>query len=262
MITICIANQKGGIGKSTTAAALTSGLILKGYRALCIDANAQRNLTQTFAANSKGNNLESVLLGKCSITDAIQHTNQGDIVAGSKELANIDITLKAKDKYYKLKEALEPISKDYDYCIIDCPPYTGTLFINSIISANEVIIVCEADIYSLSALEDITENIQGLQYEFNKGLKVAGILLTRFTGRATLSKQLKEAFIEPAEELETKVYKEPIRESIAVKEAHIMQQSIFEYDAKSNPAIDYMAFIEEYLQDHKAKGKTYKKRGV
>ena len=100
---------------------------------------------------------------------------------------------------------------------------------------------------------NITENIKEAQSTYNEGLKVAGILLTRYTGRATLSKQLREAFIEPAETLNTKVYKEPIREGIAVKEAHIMQQSIFDYEPKSNPALDYMAFIEEYLKDHKKK---------
>lgn len=253
MITIAIGLQKGGIGKTSTSAAFTSGLIKKGYKALCIDANAQRNLTQTFGASTKEANLYDVLLGKAPIEKAIQHTEQGDIVAGCKELANIDLSLKANDKYYRLKQAIAPIKDKYDYCIIDCPPYMGTLFINGLMAADEIIIVCEADIYSLGAIEDITDNIKEAQSTYNEGLKVAGILLTRYTGRATLSKQLREAFIEPAEALNTKVYKEPIREGIAVKEAHIMQQSIFDYEPKSNPALDYMAFIEEYLKDHKKK---------
>lgn len=248
MKTIAIVNQKGGIGKTTTAAALTSGLILKGYKALCIDANAQRNLTQTMAANTTGLTLKGILLNECGITEAIQHTEQGDIVAGSKELANIDLLLNTKDKYYRLKNALEPIEGKYDYCIIDTPPYTGTLFLNALMAADTALIVAEADIYSIGAVEDITENIEDIQANFNKGLTVAGILLTRFTGRPTLSKQLKDAFTEPAKNLHTEVFNTCIREAIAIKEAHIMRQSIFAYDAKSNPAQDYNNFIDELLK--------------
>lgn len=248
MITISICNQKGGVGKTTTAGALVNALSLKGYKTLAIDVNAQRNLSQIFNASTQGITVKDVLLEPVKVKEAIQTTEQGDIIAGDKALANIDVLQKNnKGKYNRLKEALSSLEAGYDFCVIDTPPLLNTSLINCLMASDYVVIAAEADIFSIVAVEDIGENIADVQENYNKDLKIAGILLTRFTGRASLSKQLQEAMSEPAKRIGTKVFKTPVREAVAVRESHIMRQSIYDYAPKSNPASDYLAFTEELL---------------
>jgi len=248
MKVITVLNQKGGVGKTTTAAALIAGLTSKGYKTVGIDLDSQRNLSMTMQADTKHKTALGVLTNQCTAEEAIQHTPQGDIIAAGKELAAIDSILTGKGRENRLKEAIEPLGKKYKYIVIDTPPNIGTLVLAALIASNSIIITAEADIYSRTALEDLIDNIQTVQDSINPKLKVEGILLTRYAGRANLTKYLREEFIEPAAELKTKVFETTIRECIAIKEAHLMRQSIFDYDSKSNAAIDYTAFIEELLK--------------
>ena len=247
MKVITVLNQKGGVGKTTTAAALISGLTSKGFKTVGIDLDSQRNLSMTLGADTKHKTALGVLTNQCTAEEAIQHTEQGDIIAAGKELAAIDSILTGKGRENRLKEAIEPLGKKYKYVVIDTPPNIGTLVLAALIASNSIIITAEADIYSRSALEDLIDNIQTVQDSINPKLKVEGILLTRYTGRANLTKYLREEFSEPAAELKTKVFDTTIRECIAIKEAHLMRQSVFDYDRKSNAAIDYTAFIDELL---------------
>ena len=249
--TISIVNQKGGVGKTTTAAALHNALTYRGYKCLSVDANAQRNLTQCLDAEMDGTGVADVLLNPASIREAIRSVPQGDVLAGSKDLANIDILQEragTDSKYTALKEALSIVAKDYDYIIIDTPPFMGTLLLNCLLASDYYIIAAEADAFSISAVEDIIENIKDLQGAYGTKIKAAGILLTRYTGRATLSKQLLEVFNKPAKSIKTTVFNTPIREGIAIKEAHLMRQSLYEYAPKSKPAQDYLAVADELLK--------------
>ena len=248
MKVLTVLNQKGGVGKTTTAAALISGLTLKGFKTVGIDLDSQRNLSMTMQADTKHKTALGLLTYQCTAEEAIQHTAQGDIIAAGKEQAAIDTILTGKGKENRLKEVIQPLEGKYDYVIIDTPPNIGTLVVNALIASNSLIITAEADIYSRTALEDLTENIEAIQDSLNPSLQVEGILLTRYKGRANLTKMLKEAFKEPAEQLHTKVFNTTIREGIAIQEAHLTMQSIFDYDIKSNVAQDYAAFIEELLQ--------------
>lgn len=248
MKVITVLNQKGGVGKTTTAAALIAGLASKGFKTVGIDLDSQRNLSMTMQADTKHKTALGVLTNQCTAEEAIQHTPQGDIIAAGKELAAIDSILTGKGRENKLKEAIEPLGKKYKYVVIDTPPNIGTLVLSALIASNSVLITAEADIYSRTALEDLIDNIQTVQDSINPKLKVEGILLTRYAGRANLTKYLREEFTEPAAELKTKVFNTTIRECIAIKEAHLMRQSIFDYDSKSNAAIDYTAFIDELLK--------------
>ena len=247
MKVITVLNQKGGVGKTTTAAALISGLASKGFKTVGIDLDAQRNLSMTMQADTKHKTALGVLTNQCTAEEAIQHTPQGDIIAAGKELASIDAILTGKGRENRLKEAIEPLGKKYKYVVIDTPPNIGTLVLAALIASDSIIITAEADIYSRTALEDLTDNIQTVQASINPKLKVEGILLTRYNGRTNLAKYLREAFLEPAAELNTKVFNTVIRECNAVKEAHLMCKSIFDYDSKSNVAVDYAAFIKELL---------------
>lgn len=246
---IAIAGQKGGIAKTSTAAALHNALTLKGYKVLGADVNAQRNLSQTFNADSADIGVSEVLINPACIRETITHTEQGDIIAGGKDLANIDLWQekeKVENKYTALKEAFSVIGREYDFIILDTPPFMGTLLLNCLLASDYFVVCAEADAFSLTSTEDIITSVKEIK-NMNKGLKCAGILITRFTGRATLSKQLIEVFTEPAKSMHTSVFSAPIREGVAVKEAHIMRQSLFKYAPKSNPAKDYMTFTEELL---------------
>ena len=149
---LAVINQKGGVGKSTTAHAIGAGLALKGFKTLYIDLDAQGNLSYTAGAESLNITILEVLQKKADITQAIQHTQQGDIVASTPALAGADIIITATGKEYRLKEALKPISGLYDYCIIDTPPALGILTINALTACSGAIIPTQADIYSLQGI--------------------------------------------------------------------------------------------------------------
>jgi len=249
MKVITVISSKGGVAKTTTAAALIAGLTSKGFKTVGIDLDSQRNLSMTMQADTKHKTALGVLTNQCTALEAIQHTEQGDIIAAGKELAAIDSILTGKGRENRLKEAIQPLGKRYRYVVIDTPPNVGTLVLSALIASHSIIIAAEADIYSRTALEDLTENIQAIQDGINPKLKIEGILLTRYNGRANLTKYLREEFNEPAAELKTKVFDTVIRECIAVKEAHLMRQSLFDYEGgKSNAAADYTAFIDELLK--------------
>lgn len=248
MRVIAIANRKGGVGKSTTAAALVSGLTLKGYRVLAVDLDAQRNLTSTMSARVDSKTSLGVLTGDITAKEAIRKTESGDIIPASKSLSGADAILTETGKEYRLKEALEPVKEWYDYCIIDSPPALGILTVNALTAANSVIIPAQADIYSLEGIEDLQETIQPVRKYCNPTLEIQGILLTRYSPRSILSRDVTTLAEQLAEQLETSLFKATIREAVAVKEAQISQQSLFTYAPKAKVTEDYKAFIEEFLE--------------
>lgn len=244
---IAIINQKGGVGKSTTAEALVAGLTLKGYKCLAIDLDAQGNLTYTAGATTDGATALGVLTGEVKIKDAIQHTASGDIIAASKALSGADAFIKDTGKEYKLKEALESIAGEYQYIIIDTPPALGILTVNALTACNSLIIPAQADIYSLQGIEQLAETIKPVKKYCNHNLAIEGILLTRYSSRSVLSREVAELAEQLAEKLGTKLFKTTIREAVAVKEAQISQQSLFDYAPKAKVTEDYRAFIKEFL---------------
>lgn len=246
---IAIANRKGGVGKSTTAAALTNGLALESYKVLAVDLDAQLNLTNTMRARGDNKTILEVLTGLISTKEAIRHTDNGDIIPASKALSGTDLTLTETGKEYRLKETLESINGVYDYCIIDCPPALGILTVNALTAANRIIIPAQADVYSLNGIEDLQETIQPVRKYCNQTLIIDGILLTRYNSRSILSRDITTLASQLAEKIGTSLFKTTIREAIVIKEAQINQQSIFTYAPKAKVTDDYRAFIKELL-DH------------
>ena len=248
MKTIAIINQKGGVGKSTTASQLASGLSLKGYRTLSVDLDAQGNLSYTAGAKTDGATALGVLTGEVKTEDAIQHTQSGDIIPANKALAGADAFIADTGKEYRLKEALESVSGSYDFCIIDTPPALGILTINALTACDSVIIPAQADIYSLQGIEQLAETMKPVKKYCNPALAIEGILLTRYSPRSVLSRDIADLAEQLAEKLGTKLFKATIREAIAVKEAQISQQSLFAYAPKAKVTEDYTAFVEEVLR--------------
>lgn len=245
---ITVTNQKGGAGKTTTAATLAAGLSLKGFKTLLIDLDPQGNLTYTAGAKTGGATALGVLTGEVKPEDAIQHTGGGDIIASSKALSGADAFIKDTGKEYRLKEALESLQGAYDFCIVDTPPALGILTINALTACDSVIIPAQADIYSLQGVEQLAETIKPVKKYCNPSLQIAGILLTRYSPRSILSRDVAELAEQLAAKLGTRLFKTTIREAIAVKEAQISKRTLYEYAPKAKVTEDYIALIEELLE--------------
>lgn len=249
MRTIAIANRKGGVGKSTTANALTAGLVLlKGYRVLAIDLDAQRNLSTTMGIRVDAKTSLGILTGDATAAEAIRHTAQGDIIPATKALSGADAVLTETGKEYRLREALEAVQDAYDYCIIDCPPALGIATVNALTAAQSVVIPAQADLFSLEGIDDLMETIQPVKRYCNPALRVEGILLTRYNPRSVLSREVTLMAERQAEKLGTVLFKATIREAIAVKEAQISQQSLYQYAPKAKVTEDYTAFVDELME--------------
>lgn len=248
MEVVAILNRKGGCGKTTTAQMLGAGLARKGYRILFIDLDSQKNLSSSTGARTDGITSLDLLTGHATAQQAVQDTGQGHVIAGSEDLAGADITLTGKGKEYRLRDALEGIRAQYDYMIIDTPAALGTLTINALTAANSVVIPVQAEIYSLQGIGQLQDAIQAVRKHSNPGLKIRGILLTRFSARSILARDMQSNLAEAAKQIHTKLYKVPIRECSAIKEAAAMQQDIFTYAPRSNGAKDYAELIKEFLK--------------
>lgn len=249
---ITIANQKGGVGKSTTAASLGAGLKMLGNTVLFIDLDPQVNLTTALGADINNLTVYDVLKTK-DINEAIQTVEDKDIIAGDRMLSNADIEFNLPGREYKLQKALKNLKKQYDYIIIDTPPALGMLTINALTASHHVIIPAEADISSLQGVAQLKDTIDAVKEFCNPNLKISGILLTRFS-KTILSRDLAETFSGVAETMGTRVFKTPIRECIAIKEAKTQQEDIFSYAPKSNAAIDYLELTKDFLEGVKGNG--------
>ena len=247
MKTIAIINQKGGVAKTSTAASIGAGLHRRGNKVLLIDLDPQRNLTYSMQAESVG--ALEILLHPGEIEARIQETPSGiDFIGAAERLAGAEGTFTQTGKEYRLKESLQHIEGKYDYCIIDTPPSVGLLTVNALTAASGCIIPAQPDIYSQQGIIQLKETIENVRTYCNPALKVYGILLTRWNGRTTIAKNFMERIEGEAAGLDTTLFNTKIRECVSLRESQAMQQSIFEYDPKSNAAADYDALIDEILE--------------
>ena len=244
MNTIAIINQKGGVGKSTTVQALAAGLTKAGKKVLSVDLDRQRNLTQTAGIEATATVLD-VMTGRAAATDAIKPSHLGDVMAADTALNSLEQQIPAKRKEYVLKGILEPLKGKYDFIIIDTPPALGLLTVNALTAADSIIIPAGADIYSLQGISDLSETIAIVKQYTNPALTIKGILLTRYSGRNVLSRDLSAAAADIAEQLQTKVFTATIRQAIAVQEAQTMRQNLFDYAPRAKVTADYKAFVAE-----------------
>jgi len=243
---IAITNQKGGVGKSTTAQALGAGYILKGYKVLFIDLDPQGNLSYTLGGKTSNYSILEVLDKQVPALQAIQRTEGGgDLIPSSPSLSGSDIQLNQTGKEYKLKEAIEPIKDRYDYIIIDTPPALGILTVNALTACTWAIIPAQADTYSLQGIGQLYNTINAVRQYCNPSFIIKGILLTRHNTRTILSKDMQDMIGETAKNLGTRLFITTIRENIAVKEAQAYRKDIFTYSPKSNASKDYQDLINE-----------------
>lgn len=249
MKAISIVNRRGGVGKTATAHALGAGLRLRGYRVLFVDLDSQSNLTYDAAAPAGGLSAMDLLTGRATAAQIIgAQPAQAAIIPATGDLAAADIVITGTGKEYRLREALEPVASRFDYAIIDTPPALGTLTTNALTASTGAIIPAQAEVHSLQGIGLLYDTIQTIKKYCNPGLAIMGILLTRYNARAVISRDMRANLEAAADQLHTRLYAAPIRECVAIKEAQASQLDIFTYAPRSNAALDYTAFIDEFLQ--------------
>ena len=238
---IAIAVQKGGTGKTATAATLAQAATYKGQRVLTIDLDPQGNLSYSLGAQITQDTGSSYkILTGAPADQQIQETGQGiDIIPAEWALSTFT---GGKGSARRLQEALEPIRGQYDTIIIDTPPTAGILQYTALQAADRLIIPLQADAYNLQALYQITDTARQIQ-QSNPALQFAGLLLTQYDGRSLLARQMQKTIINKAAEMRVP-YLGTIRAGIAIKEAAAMQQSLYQYAPRSKPAADYMDVLD------------------
>ena len=246
MKVITIANQKGGVGKTTTAATLVAGLTERGYKVLAIDTDSQVNLTTSMGATAQQTVL-GVLTGELRAENAITHTATGDVIPGSNRLANADMLLDETGKEYKLREAIEPLHRQYDFCVIDTPPSLNILTINALTACDYVVVPAQADLYSLQGISELAKTIDAVRKYTNPKINVSGILLTMYNGRTRIAKEVTEILEQLATRLDTKVFSTKIRSSVKATEIQFKQGGLFKYAPRATVTEDYRAWITELL---------------
>ena len=244
---IAITNQKGGVGKTTTAISLATGLIKLGYKTLLIDTDSQCNSTDTYRAKVEDTaTLYDLLFENEPVLNCIQETEIGSIIPCDPLLREAEQRFpNDNSRSFILREKCEPLNNLYDYIIIDTPPTMGVVLSNVLTYANSLIIPVTCDRYGLAGIELLNQTINSARKYTNPNLQVAGMLLIKYAERLKICKEIKEGLPKVAEMMNTKVFNTMIRESVSCRESQSARQSIFEYAPQCTTATDYNSLCEE-----------------
>ena len=247
---IAIANQKGGVGKTTTSINLAASIAEMGKRVLAIDLDPQGNMTSGLGVdkNEVENTVYELMLDECSINESIQDTVVKGLrlIPSNVNLAGAEIELLGiNDKEYILKTAVDYIRDDYDFIVIDCPPSLNMLTVNAMTTADTVLVPIQCEYYALEGLSQLIHTINLVQERLNPNLQMEGVVFTMYDARTNLSMQVVENV---KDHLNQKVYKTMIPRNIRLAEAPSYGMPINLYDAKSAGAESYMALADEVIK--------------
>jgi len=250
MKVIVFANQKGGVGKTTTATSIAFMLHEMGKRVLLIDADPQGNSSDSFHVriNNQATLFDLLLDEKpASIAECIQNTPYCDVLASDPLLRNADRILYSDiEGIYRLKDALTAL-KGYDFVVIDTAPEVNSLLYNALVAATHVVIPLTADRYAVQGLSQLHSTVAAIKRRQNPSLAIAGLLLVRFHPRTNLSKEAVNSLTDIAKQLETTLFSTKIRDSVKVREAQSLRLPLALYDGKATAAQDYKTWLETEL---------------
>lgn len=250
---ISIVNQKGGVGKTTTAVNLASAVGICGKKVLLIDADPQGNTTSGYGINKNGleNNTYRLLLGDAKAENSVIHTEfkNVDIIPSSIDLAAAEVDLiSIEHREAQLKTAISPLREKYDYIFIDCPPSLGLITINALNASDTVLVPIQCEYFALEGLSQLMASIRQIKRLYNPTIEIEGIVLTMYDGRLNLTSQV---VAEIKKYFSDKLYKTAIPRAVRLSEAPSYGQPIQYYDKRSKGAAAYNDLAKEFLKKNR-----------
>ena len=244
---IAIANQKGGVGKTTTCTSLCCALKNRGRRVLLVDADPQGNCTSGMGVDKSASpNIYDILVNGAEAAGSVVETKYGDVIPANKDLSGATVELVGAEKReFVLKTALEPLKERYDYIFIDCPPSLELLTLNALVAADTVLVPVQCEYYALEGIADLMTTIKLTNKRLNSGLKIEGIVLTMYDSRTNFSNQVAE---EIKKYFGDKVYKTMIPRNVRLAEAPSHGKPVIAYDRLSKGSRAYLKLANEFLK--------------
>lgn len=249
---IAIANQKGGVGKTTTSINLSAALAAQGKKVLIIDTDPQGNATSGFGIekNELDNTVYELMLGECTIKECIlsEVIPNLDMLPTNVNLAAIEIeTIDVENKEYILKNELDWIKDKYDFILIDCPPSLSMLTVNAMSAADSVLVPIQCEYYALEGLSQLIHTINLVKSRLNEDLEMEGVVFTMYDSRTNLSAEVVENV---KENLDEKIFDTVIPRNIRLAEAPSFGQPITMYDPKSAGSVSYISLAQEIIKEN------------
>ncbi len=245
---LSVVNQKGGVGKTTTAVSLTAALTQKGKKVLLCDFDPQANATSGLGVEKSDvkHSVYDVVIGGMDARSAVIHTKFGDLLPSGADLAGAGIELVGLDRReFRLGDALEPLKKDYDFIFIDCPPSLELLTLNGLCAADQVMIPVQCEYYALEGLSDLMTTLRAVKRAYRPNTGIFGLVLTMYDGRTNLSMQVAQ---EVRRHFPGKVFSTVIPRNVRLSEAPSHGLPITAYDRLSRGAESYLSLADEIIK--------------